>query len=78
MPKIITITNIEIREMSLSYIDGKWNVSVVYCLVDESGIKMADKRDQIIDAEITTAQKNYLNNILTAVTNKIKQREGIV
>ena len=77
MSKIITIQNINIKEFSITYQQDKWNISVVYSLVADDETELNPKRDTIKDSEITAGQKTYLNNILTALINKIKLREGI-
>lgn len=75
MPKTINITDINIKDFSISYIDSKWNVSVVYSLKAEDGTELPAKREQITD--FTAGQQNYLTNILNTLTAKIKQKEGI-
>ena len=73
--KQINITNIDIKDFSISYISNQWNVSIVYSLVADDGTEMPAKREQITD--FTSGQKTYLTNILNVLIAKIKTKEGI-
>lgn len=75
MPKTINITNIAIKDFSISYNAGAWSISVVYSLVADDGTEMPAVKDTITD--FTTGQKTYLTNILSVLQNKIKVKEGI-
>ena len=75
--KQINIIDINIKEFSIDYTNDKWNISVVYSLVANDLKEYDTKRMQIVDDELTAPQKNYLQNILTALINKIKVKEGI-
>ena len=77
MTKIINITNINIKEFSITYQENKWNISVVYSLVADDNTELSPKREQILDIDINTTQKNYLDKILIALQNKIKAKENI-
>ncbi len=75
--KQINIIDINIKEFSIDYTNDKWNISVVYSLVANDLKEYDQKRMQIADEDLTTSQKNYLDKILIALTNKIKVKEGI-
>lgn len=77
MPKTINITNISLKEISISKIDGKITVGLLYSLTDDEKKEYDQKRDLIKDEELTSAQRTKINGILTTVENKIKQKEGI-
>ncbi len=77
MPKIINITDINLKDLSISKIDGKLNIRLVYSLLDESGKEYDSKADSIKDEELTTQQKTYINNIILAIVNKVKLKEKI-
>lgn len=77
MAKTINITNIDIKEYSISVTSGKINISFVYSLIADDGKEYDIKRGQFTDADLTTQQKNYINNISTALIVKIKQMENI-
>ena len=75
--KQINITDIDLKEFSISKIDGKINVRLSYSLLTAEGKEYDTKADSIKDDELTTTQKNYINNIISAVETKLKQKEGI-
>ena len=75
--KTINITNISLKEFAISKSDGKISIGLYYSLLDENGKEYDQKRDTIKNDELTTQQKDYINNILSALEVKIKQREGI-
>lgn len=77
MPKIINITNISIKEINISKIDGKITIGLCYSLLSDSGKEYDQKRTLIQDDELTAGQKTKINSILTVVENKMKQKEGI-
>jgi hypothetical protein len=77
MAKIITINNISLKEFSISKTDGKINVRLLYSLLDEIGKEYDQKSDSIKDEELTATQKTKINEILSFIETKIKQREEI-
>ena len=77
MPKQINITNISLKTFSISKNDGKINVRLSYSLLDADGKEYDAKADSIKDDELTTQQKNYINNITSVIEAKLKQKEGI-
>jgi hypothetical protein len=52
-------------------------VRLSYSLLDEAGKEYDQKADSIKDDELTTTQKNYINNITSVIEAKLKQKEGI-
>jgi hypothetical protein len=77
MSKIINITNILLKEFSISKNEGKINIRLSYSLLDDNGKEYDQKADSILDGELTAGQKTYINNITLAVENKLKLKEGI-
>lgn len=75
MPKTITFTNINIKDFSISKNEGKFTISIVYSLIDGDGKEWDTKRIDIKD--LTTAQKNKVEQILIFLENKIKIKEKI-
>ena len=75
--KQINIVDINIKEFAITYTNNEWSISVVYSLVADDGKEYDTKRDMITNADLTKGQKNYLQNILTVLTDKIKTKEGI-
>jgi hypothetical protein len=77
MPKIINITNISLKEIIISKINGKITIGLLYSLLDDAGKEYDQKRDVIKNDKLTANQKKKINDILTVVSNKIKQKEEI-
>ena len=77
MAKIITVTDISLKEINISKISGKITVGLLYSLLDNNGKEYDQKRDLIKDEELSPDQRAKINNILATIDNKIKQREGI-
>jgi len=75
--KQITITDINLKEFSLSKLDGKINVRLVYSLLDNEKKEYDTKADNIKDEELTAGQKTKLNDIFTFIETKLKQKENI-
>ena len=76
MSKIITITDIKIKEFSISKNEEDWTISIVYSLVSAEK-EWDSKRIQLSPSELTSGQKTKLQGILTFIINKIKLKEGI-
>ena len=77
MPKTINIENISLKEFSVSKIDGKINIRLVYSLLDENGKEYDAKADSIKDGELTAGQKTKIDDIFTAIETKLKLKENI-
>ena len=77
MAKQITITDISLKTLEISRIDDKINLRLLYSLLDASGKEYDQKADSIKDEQLTSAQKTKINDILSAVETKLKQKEEI-
>ena len=77
MAKTINITNISVKEVNISKIDGKITVGLCYSLLSDTDKEFDQKRTSIQDDDLTAGQKDKIDSILTAVKNKIKQKENI-
>lgn len=77
MPKTIQITNINLKEISISKQNGKITIGLLYSFIDDTGNELNQKRDLIQDEELTATQKAAINNLLKVVEDKIKKREKI-
>ena len=77
MAKTINITNISVKEVNVSKIDGKITVGLCYSLLSDTDKEFDQKRTSIQDDDLTAGQKDKIDSILTAVKNKIKQKENI-
>lgn len=77
MAKTIIITNVDLKQFDTSCIDGKINIRLSYSLLDADGKEYDCKSGMIKDEELTQAQKNYINTLITGIETKLKQREEI-
>jgi len=75
--KTINITDVSLKDFSVSKIDNKINVRLTYSLLDASGKEYDAKADSIKNEELTTTQKNKINDIISVIETKLKQKEEI-
>jgi len=75
--KTINITNIKIKEFSISESEGKYTIAIIYSLLDGDGKEYDSKRIELKDEDFTATEKTKVGQILTAISNKIKTKEEI-
>lgn len=75
MTKIINIQDITVKEIVLSYIDGKYVMNVVYALLDDTGKEWDRKRTTI--TSFTSAQSDKMEKIFQLITTKLKTVEQL-
>jgi len=75
--KTINITDVSLKELDISKPGGLINIRLVYSLLDADGKEYDQKASSIKNEELTAGQKTYINNIISTVETKLKQRENI-
>jgi len=77
MAKTINITDIKIKEFSISESEGKYTIAIIYSLLDANSKEYDSKRIEMKDEDFTSTEKTKVGQILTAISNKIKIKEEI-
>jgi hypothetical protein len=76
MPKTITFNDIYTIEIDIIKDEtGHITIVLVYGLLDSDGNKWAAKRVSIDESELTPTQMGFVNKVITAGENKVKQIE---
>lgn len=77
MSKTITITDIDLKEMLITSDGSDIKVNLYYSLLDASANQVDHKRITLTNSDMTAAQLTKINDIISAVETKIKQKENI-
>lgn len=75
--KTINITNIKIKDFSISEDDGKYTIGVIYSSLDDTGNEYNQKRVELHDGDFTPTEKTKIGQVLSALAVKIKTLENI-
>ena len=71
MPKIITLKNIKIYEVTFA----NYTISVVYSLIDNNNKEWDRKRTTI--KNLTNSQKSKLDSVLSLIAIRLKSLENL-
>jgi hypothetical protein len=78
MAKVVTFNDVYQIQLTIRESDDELqNLEIVYGLVDSDGIKWTSKFWTILPEELSTGEKAFINNLMNAVENKVKIKEGI-
>lgn len=77
MSKTIKINDVSLQDFHVSRRNNKLHVRVTYSLLDAQGLEYFTTTDSMNDNDLTDNQKTFINNIISAIESKMKQREKI-
>ena len=73
--KTIKLQNIRIKETIIIKTGDKYSLTIDYAILDDKGVEWKTKR--IVEEDLTPGQTNKLNNVFTAIINKILTLEEL-
>jgi len=78
MVKVVNFTDVYQIAITIKQNDGVLeSLDIIYGLEDSDNVHWATKFWSIPSDELTTAEKNYINTLVTAAKNKVKTKEDI-
>lgn len=77
MPKTITISDIKLKEALITRENGQIGVNLLFNELDSNNAVIGQKRIVFGNSDFTASQLDKFNDILTTISNKAKNKEGI-